>query len=76
MARMIKVNTLAVAKRWHKTMREERHPLARKRIGIWELPYQGERAKNYSYSSTKNYIVGNALSVETKISNLGKRIDK
>lgn len=72
---MVKVNTLAVAKRWHKTMREERHPLARKRIGIWEISYQGERAKSYTYSSTKSYVVGNALSVENKVNNLGKRID-
>ena len=72
---MVRVNTLPVAERWLKTMREERHPLARKRIGIWEIAYQGERAKSYTYSSNKSYIVGNALSVEAKVSNLGKRLD-
>ena len=75
MTRLVKVNTLAVAKRWHKQLRAETHPIARKRIGIWELPYQGVRAADYGYSSNTNYVVGNVLSVETKIPNLGKRID-
>ena len=73
--RMVKVNTLAVAMRWLKTMRAERHPLARKRIGIWELPYQGERAKGYTYSSNKSYVVGSSLSIEAKVNHLGKRLD-
>jgi hypothetical protein len=74
MLRMITVNSLPVAERWLKTMREERHPNARKRIGIWELPYHGLRAKSYTYSSSMSYVVGNVKSVEVKISNLGKRI--
>jgi len=73
--RMVRVNTLPVAKRWLKAMREERHPTARFRIGIWEISYKGERAKNYTYSSNKSYIVGSARSVEAKVSNLGKRLD-
>ena len=73
--RMVRVNTLPVAMRWLKTMREERHPYARKKIGIWEIQYQGERAKSYTYSSNKSYIVGNAISITTKVSNLGKRLD-
>jgi len=72
MTRMVRVNSLPVAKRWYKTMQEERHPLARKRIGIWELKVKGSTV--YRYSSAKNYVVGNSLCVETKISNLGDRI--
>tara|TARA_R110002073_G_scaffold131072_1_gene277762 strand:- start:113 stop:355 length:243 start_codon:yes stop_codon:yes gene_type:complete len=73
--RMVRVNSLAVAKRWLKEMREARHPIARKRIGIWEMPFQGSRAKSYTYSSGMSYIVGNQASVEIKVSNLGKRLD-
>ena len=49
--RMVRVNTLPVAMRWLKTMRKARHPNARKRIGIWEMPFQGNRKKSYTYSS-------------------------
>ena len=73
--RMVRVNTLPVAMRWLKTMREARHPNARKRIGIWEMPFQGNRKKSYTYSSGVSYMVGNQVSIETKVSNLGKRLD-
>tara|TARA_R110000824_G_scaffold393440_1_gene592589 strand:+ start:78 stop:299 length:222 start_codon:yes stop_codon:yes gene_type:complete len=72
---MVRVNTLPVAMRWLKTMREARHPIARKRICIWEMPFQGNRKKSYTYSSGVSYIVGNRASVEIKVSNLGKRLD-
>ena len=71
--KMVKVNSLAVAKRWLKEMREVRHPYARKKIGIWELEPQGAAA--YSYSDSTIYIVGNQSSIKAKISNLGKRLD-
>ena len=69
--RTVRVNSLAVAMRWLKTMREARHPNSRKRIGIWEIPLQGKRARSYTYTSGMSYIVGNSLSVESKIGHLG-----
>jgi len=71
--KMVRVNSLAVAKRWLKEMREVRHPLHYKKIGIWELQPQGRG--DYSYSDSTIYIVGNQTSVKAKINNLGKRLD-
>tara|TARA_R100001530_G_scaffold13594_1_gene12469 strand:+ start:105 stop:329 length:225 start_codon:yes stop_codon:yes gene_type:complete len=74
MIKLVKVNTLAVAERWQKQMREERHPMARFRIGIWEL--NTENSGDYSYSSNSRYVVGNQTSIKIRVSNVGKRIDK
>ena len=50
MTKLVKVNTLAVAKRWYKQLRDERKSKNQKnRIGIWELPNQTE--SEYLYSS-------------------------
>ena len=72
--RFVKVNTLPVAERWQKKLQEERHPSARFRIGIWELPYQSN--SEYTHTSATRYVVGSKASVEARVSHLGKRIDK
>jgi len=73
--RMVKVNSLAVAKRWLNQMKEDYHPNHHKRLGIWERPRQYHGVKGYGYSDSMIYIVGHSKAVEPKISHLGKRID-
>mgnify|MGYP001211058346 FL=1 len=79
--RLIKVNTLAVAKRWKETIvkdkKEKGFTGADKRIGIWELPYQVTgRGARYKYSDKTMYVVGHTQAVESRVSHLGKRIDE
>ena len=71
--KMVRVNSLAVAKRWLKEMREVRHPYCHKKIGIWEVQAQG--SGEYTYTDNTIYIVGNKTSVKAKVNHLGKRID-
>ena len=77
MTRFVKVNTLAVAKRWQKQLKAEASqlPAVQAKIGIWELPYQGRRALDYGYSSDTNYIVGSVTATKS-VKHVGKRIDK
>ena len=72
--KIVTVDTLTVAKRWQKRMQDERHPYAKKKIGIWEYSEHGNNTKGYTYSSSRKYIVVHSKSLEPKISNLGKRI--
>ena len=76
--RLVKVNSLAVAKRWKNQMIKERSPKmdgADKRIAIFELPYQcGKGGGRYAYSDNIRYVVGNVQSIKTRISHLGERI--
>ena len=79
--RLIKVNSLAVAKRWKETIVKEKNAKgfsgANKRIGIWEMPYQvSGRGARYMYSDNTRYVVGNIQAVEARVSNLGKRVDE
>jgi len=71
--KIVTVDTLTVAKRWQKRMQDERHPYAKKKIGIWEKP---RRATKNVYSTVDNcrYVVGQKTSVNVKVRNLGKRI--
>ena len=73
--KMVSVNSLTVAKRWLKQMKEDYHPNHHKRLGIWEKPRQYVGVKSYGYNDSMIYIVGHSKAVEPKISNLGKRID-
>ncbi len=73
--KIVSVNSLTVAKRWLKQMKETYHPNHHKRLGIWEKPRQYVGVKSYAYNDSMIYIVGHSKSVELKISNLGKRID-
>ena len=78
--RLIKVNSLAVAKRWKERIVKEKSKRgftgADKRIGIWELPYQVTgRGARYMYSDNTMYVVGNAQAVKSRISHLGERVD-
>jgi hypothetical protein len=77
MTRLVRVNTLPVAQRWQKQLKAEasQTPSVQAKIGIWELPYQGSRAKDYGYSSNTNYVVG-LITATKSIAHLGKRIDK
>jgi len=77
MTRLVTVNTLPVAQRWQKQLKSEasQTPAVQAKIGIWELPYQGSRAKEYGYSSNTNYVVG-SITATKSIAHLGKRIDK
>jgi len=77
MTRLVKVNTLPVAKRWQKQLKAEasQRRNIQAKIGIWELPYQGVRAADYTYSSNTNYVVG-IITATKSIPNLGKRIDE
>ena len=72
--KMVKVNSLAVAKRWLEQMKGTYHESHHMKIGIWEYSEHGNNTKGYTYSSSRKYIVGHSKSVEPKISNLGKRI--
>lgn len=72
--KMVRVNTLAVAKRWLNQMKETYHESHHKKLGIWEKARQTCTAKSYGYTDGSAYIVGHTKSVETKVSNLGKRI--
>ena len=76
--KLVKVNSLAVAKRWKNLMIQERSPKmdgADKRIAIFELPYQCSKARGrYAYSDNIRYVVGNVQSIKTRISHLGERI--
>ena len=78
MTKFVKVNTLAVAKRWMKQIVEEKKESgfagAEKRIGIWELPNQTK--SDYSYSSNTRYVVGNCQAIKSRVSHLGRRIDE
>tara|TARA_R110000765_G_scaffold195419_1_gene300960 strand:- start:194 stop:424 length:231 start_codon:yes stop_codon:yes gene_type:complete len=75
MTRLVTVNTLAVAKRWQKQLKAEASQARniQSKIGIWELPYQGVRAKDYGYSSNTNYVVG-IITATKSVKHLGKRI--
>ena len=77
MTKFVKVNTLAVAKRWKKQIVEEKKESgfagAEKRIGIWELPNQTK--SDYSYSSNTRYVVGNSSAVKNRVRHLGERLD-
>ena len=76
--RLVKVNSLAVAKRWKNQMIKERSPNmegADKRIAIFELPYQSTKIRGrYAYTENTRYVVGNVQSIRTRISHLGERI--
>jgi hypothetical protein len=72
MLKTVRVNSLAVAKRWQKTMQDSRHPLHHKKIGIWPRETQG-RAE-YSYNNSTMYIVGNQTAVHNRYRDLGERI--
>jgi len=73
--KIVRVNSLAVAKRWHRQMKEEYHPNHHKRLGIWEKPRQYHGVKGYGYHDSMMYIVGHSKAIEIKISHLGKRLD-
>ena len=73
--KMVKVNSLAVAKRWLNQLKEEYHPNHHKRLGIWEKPRNYYGRKGYGHVDSMIYIVGHSKSIESKISNLGKRLD-
>ena len=73
--KMVRVNTLAVAKRWLNQMKETYHESHHKKLGIWEKARQTCTAKSYSYTDATAYIVGHSKCVENKVSNLGKRLD-
>ena len=73
--KMVRVNTLAVAKRWLNQMKETYHESHHKKLGIWEKARQTCTAKSYGYTDATAYIVGHSKCVENKVSNLGKRID-
>ena len=73
--KIVSVNSLTVAKRWLRQMKEEYHPNHHKRLGIWERPRQYHGVKGYGYHDSMIYIVGHSKAVEPKISHLGKRID-
>ena len=77
MTRFVKVNTLAVAKRWQKQLKAEASqlPSIQAKIGIWELPYLGKRGREYTYSSDTSYVVG-LITATKNIPDIGKRIDK
>ena len=48
--KMVSVNSLTVAKRWLKQMKEDYHPNHHKRLGIWEKPRQYVGVKSYAYN--------------------------
>ena len=76
MVKLVKVNTLAVAKRWKaRFVREKKLTGAEKRIGIWELPYQTDRSKSWGHTSDTRYVVGNVQAVKSRVSHLGERVD-
>jgi hypothetical protein len=70
--KLLTVDSLPVAKRWQKKMRETYHELHHPKIGIWEKPRQ--TTSNYSTSGGCRYVVGHSASVEYKVNHLGKRI--
>lgn len=76
--RLVKVNSLTVAKRWKNQMIQERSSKmdgADKRIAIYELPYQCSKARGrYTYSDDIRYVVGNVQSIKARVSHLGERI--
>ena len=72
--KMVRVNTLAVAKRWLNQMKEAYHESHQKKLGIWEKARLTCTAKAYGYTDSSAYIVGHCKCVENKISHLGKRI--
>ena len=75
MTKLVRVNTLAVAKRWYKQLRDERKSKNQKnRIGIWELPNQTQ--SEYLYSSNTRYVVGNSSAVKNRVRHLGERLDE
>jgi len=73
--RIVRVNSLTVAKRWLKQFKEVYHPNHHKRLGIWEKPRQYHGVKSYGYNDSMIYIVGHANAIEHQVSNLGKRLD-
>ena len=73
---LVKVNTLAVAERWKaRLVKEKKLTGAEKRIGIWELPYQTDRSKEWGHTSGIRYVVGNIQAVKSRVSHLGERVD-
>tara|TARA_R100000458_G_scaffold55843_1_gene60205 strand:+ start:427 stop:678 length:252 start_codon:yes stop_codon:yes gene_type:complete len=80
MTRLVKVNTLAVAKRWKEKLISERSANmsgVNKRIAIFELPYQCSKSHGrYTYSDSTRYVVGNIQSIKSRISHLGERVDE
>ena len=74
--KLVKVNTLAVAERWKaRLVKEKKLTGAEKRIGIWELPYQTDRSKEWGHNSCIRYVVGNIQAVKSRVSHLGERVD-
>ncbi len=73
--KIVRVNSLAVAKRWLNQLKEVYHPNHHNRLGIWERPRQYHGRKGYGHSDNMIYVVGHVRAVETKISHLGKRLD-
>ena len=74
--KMVRVNSLAVAKRWLEQMKESYHPNHHKRLGIWERPRQYNGRKGYNHFDSMIYVVGHSKAIETKISHLGKRLNE
>ena len=56
--KMVRVNTLAVAKRWLNQMKETYHESHHKKLGIWEKARLTCTAKSYGYTDATAYIVG------------------
>ena len=73
--KMVTVNSLTVAKRWLKQMKEAYHPNHHNRLGIWEKPRQYVGVKSYAYNDSMMYVVGHSKCIENKVSHLGERID-
>ena len=69
---IVKVNSLAVAKRWHGQLKEKYHESHHKKIVIWESQPQGR--SRYQYKDNTLYVVGHRCAVEFNVSHLGKRI--
>ena len=77
MTKLVRVNTLAVAKRWKKQLVNEKKTATgiNKRVGIWELPYQSDDS-DYTHTSDTRYVVGNIQAVRSRVRNLGERVDE
>lgn len=74
--KMVRVNSLAVAKRWLKEFKEKYPESHHTRLGIWERPRQYNSRKGYNHSDSMIYVVGHSKAIETKISHLGKRLNE
>ena len=74
--KIVRVNSLTVAKRWLEQMKESYHPNHHKRLGIWERPRQSYGRKGYNHTDSMIYVVGHSKAIEAKISHLGKRLNE